>query len=89
MLADPDLARVHHVGDLRNECLPFGIGDIGHLLAPGAERERDERADTMPEPGVDDAGHVPGSGQGPLADGGGQGLTGVQAGEFGGAHGAP
>ena len=35
------------------------------------------------------AGHVPGAGQVPLADGGGQGLPGVQPGQFGGAHGAP
>jgi hypothetical protein len=41
VLADPDLAGVRHVGDLREERLPFGIGDLGYLLAPGAERERD------------------------------------------------
>ena len=89
MLADPDLARVHHVRDLRSECPSFEIGDIGHLLAPRAQPDRDERTDTMPEPGVDHAGHVPGAGEGPLADGGGHCLTGIQAGEFGGAHGAP
>ena len=66
-----------------------GSADVRHLLTPGGERQWDERADAMAKPGVDDAWHVSGSGQGPLADGGGQGLTGIQAGQFGGAHGAP
>jgi len=36
--------------------------------APPGERNRGEGADPVPEPGVDDAGDVAGSGQVPLAD---------------------
>jgi len=43
----------------------------------------------MAQAGVDDAGHVAGVGQVPLADGVGEELRGVQSGEFGGVQGAP
>ena len=55
----------------------------------GPGRERDQAAEPVPDPGVDDAGHVAGAGQVPFGDGVGEDLPGVQAGQFGAAQGAP
>ena len=89
VLADPVLARVHHRGDLGGVGAAFGVGDGGQLGRPRSRRGRDEGADPLPEPGVDDAGQVAGSGQVPFGDRGGQDLGGVQAGQLGGAQGPP
>ena len=61
----------------------------GTLRGPRAGRERDEGAEAVAEAGVDDGGHVAGSGQVPFGDRGGEDLGGVQAGQFGGAQGPP
>ena len=76
-------------GDLRGVGAAFGVGDGGDLRGPRAGRKRDQAAEPVPDPGVDDAGHVAGAGQVPLADRLGQDLPGVQAGQFGAAQGAP
>jgi len=89
VLADPVLARVHQRGDLRGERAALGVGDGGDLGRPRARRGRDEGADPVPEPGVDDGGQVAGPGQVSLSDRGGQDVAGVQAGQFGGAQGPP
>ena len=89
VLADPVLAGVHQHGDLRGVGAAFGVGDAGDLRGPRASRKRDQAAEPVPDPGVDDAGHVAGPGQVPFGDGLGQDLPGVQAGQFGAAQGAP
>ena len=76
-------------GDLGGVGAAFGIGDGGDLRGPRARGERDEGAGPVAEALVDDGGHVAGSGQVPFGDRGGQDLPGVQAGQLGGAHGAP
>ena len=80
VLADAVLAGVHHGGDLRGVGVAFGVGDGGDLRGPRAGRKRDQAAELVPDPGVDDAGQVAGPGQVPLADRVGQELPGVQAG---------
>ena len=67
----------------------FGVGDGGDLGRPRAGRGRDEGADPVAEPGVDDGGQVAGAGQVPFGDRGGQDVGGVQAGQFGGAQRPP
>ena len=89
VLAEAVLAGVHQRGDLRCVGAAFGVGDAGDLRGPRAGRKRDQAAEPVPDPGVDDAGHVAGPGQVPLADRLGQDLRGVQAGQFGAAQGAP
>jgi hypothetical protein len=82
MRPDPFLPLVHHFGDLPGERAAFGVSDRGDLRGPRASRERDRGSDATPEPGADDAGDVAGSGQVPFADRAGQGLAGVQPGQF-------
>ena len=89
VLADAVLAGVHQRGDLGEVGAAFGVGDGGDLRGPRAGRERDQAAEPVPDPGVDDAGHVAGAGQVPFGDRVGQDLRGVQAGQFGAAQGAP
>ena len=89
VLADPVLAGVHQGGDLGDVGVAFGVGDGGDLRGPRPGRERDQGAEPVADPGVEDGGQVAGSGQVPLADRVGQDLGGVQAGQFGGAQGAP
>jgi hypothetical protein len=89
VLADPVLAGVHQRGDLGDVGATFGVGNTGDLRGPGPDRKRDQAAEPVPDPGVDDAGHVVGSGQVPFGDGVGEDLSGVQAGQFGAAQGAP
>jgi hypothetical protein len=89
VLADPVLAHVHQRGDLRQVGAAFGVGEGGDLGGPRAYRERDGRAEAVPEAGVDDGDQVAGSGQVPFGDRGGQDLGGIQAGQFGGAQGPP
>ena len=89
VLADPVLARVHQRGDLGDVGAAFGVGDGGDLRGPRPGGERDEGAEAVAEAGVDDGGDVAGSGQVPFGDRGGEDLGGVQAGQFGGAQGAP
>ena len=89
MLADPVLARVPQRGDLRHGGAAFGVGEGGDVAEPRAYRERDGCAHAVAEAGVDDGGQVAGSGQVRFGDRGGQQLGGVQAGQFGGAHGSP
>ena len=89
VLADPVLAGVHQRGDLGDVRLAFGVGEGGDLLRPRPGRERDQGAGAVADAGVQDGGDVAGSGQVPFGDRVGQGLGGVQAGEFGGAQGAP
>ena len=54
---------------------------------PGGSGTREPSA--VAEPGVDDGGDIAGAGQVPFGDRVGQDLAGVQAGQFGGAQGAP
>jgi hypothetical protein len=89
VLADPVLARVHQRGDLGQVGAAVGVGDGGDLVRPWPRRSRDEGADPVAEPDVDDGGQVAGPGQVPLADRGGQDLPGVQAGQLCGAEGPP
>ena len=80
VLADPVVAGVHQRGDLGEVGAAVGVGDAGDLRGPRARRERDRAAEPVPDPCVDDAGHVPGAGQVPSGDGIGEDLSGVQAG---------
>ena len=89
VLADPVRAGVHQRGDLGDVRAAFGVGDRRDLLGPRPGRERDQRAEAVAEAGVEDGGDVAGSGQVPFGDRVGQGPGGVQAGQFGGAQGAP
>ena len=89
VFADPVFARVHQGGDLGEVRAAAGVGDGGELGGPRACRGRDDGADAVPEPGVDDAGHVTGSGQVPFADRGGQDFAGVQASQLRGAQSPP
>ena len=89
MLADPVLAGVHQRGDLGHVGAAVGVGDGGDLRGPRARRERDGRAKAVAEAGVDDGGHVAGSGQVSFGDRGGEHLPRVQAGQLGGAQGPP
>ena len=87
VLADPVLAGVHQGGDLGDVGAAFGVGDGGDLRGPRPGRERDQGAEPVADPGVQDGGQVAGSGQVPFADRVGEDLGGVQAGQFGGAQG--
>ena len=89
VLADPLLARVHQRGDLGDVGLAGGVGKGGNLLRPGPGRKRDQDAETVADAGVQDGGDVAGSGQVPFGDRPGQGLGGVQVGQFDSAQGAP
>ena len=55
----------------------------------GPAGQRDQGAEPVPDPGVQDGGQVAGPGQVPFADRVGEDLGGVQAGQFGAAQGAP
>ena len=89
VLADPVLAGVHQRRDLGDVGAAFGVGDGGDLGGPRPGWQRDEGAEAVAEAGVDDGRDVAGSGQVPFGDGLGQDAGGVQAGQFGGAQGAP
>ena len=87
VLADPFGPLVHRLGEPPDVLLPLGVGDLGHPLAPWAQRQRDQRLDHRPHPRVQHAGHVPGSFEGPGPDRCLGDLGGVQAGQLGGLHG--
>jgi len=87
VLADPFGPLVHRLGEPPDVLLPLGVGDLGHPLAPRAQRQRDQRLDHRPHPRVQHAGHVPGSFEGPGPDRCLGDLGGVQAGQLGGLHG--
>ena len=89
VLADPVLAGVHQRRDLGDISAAFGVGDSRDLGGPRPGWQRDEGAEPVAQAGVDDAGDVARSGQVPFGDGLGQDAGGVQAGQFGGAQGAP
>jgi hypothetical protein len=89
VLADPVLPGVRQLGDLGDVGAAFGIGEGGNLLRPGPGRKRNQDAEPVADAGVQDGGDVAGSGQVPLGDRPGQDLGGVQAGQLGGAQGAP
>ena len=89
VLADPVAARVHQRGDLGDVGAAFRVGDAGYLRGPRDRRKQDRAAEAVPDPGVDDAGHVAGAGQVPFGDRLGQDLPGVQASQFSAAQGAP
>ena len=78
VLADPVLG-VHQRGDLGDVGAAVGVGDAGDLRGPRNRRERDQGAEPVSDPGVDDAGHVAGAGQIPFGDRVGYDLPGVQA----------
>ena len=63
VLAEPLLAVVHHGGDLRQVSPALGVRQLGDPFGPGALRLRQQRVDALPDPGVQDAGDVPGAGQ--------------------------
>ena len=89
VLADPVRAGVQQRGDLGHVRPAFGVGEGGDLLRPRPGRQRDHGAEPVPDAGVEDGGDVAGSGQVPFSDRLGQDTAGVQAGQFGGAQGAP
>ena len=89
VLADPVRAGVHQRGDLGDVGGRSGSARAGTCCRPGPGRERDQGAEPVPDAGVDDGGDVAGSGQVPFGDRVGQDTGGVQAGQFGGAQGAP
>jgi hypothetical protein len=89
VLADPVLAGVYQRRDLGEVAAASGVGDDGDLSGPRPRRQRDERAEAIAEAGVNDSRDVAGPGQVPLGDSLGQDTGGVQAGQFGGAQGAP
>jgi len=63
MLAEPLLAVVHHGGDLGQVSPALGIQQLGDPFGPKALWLRQQRVDALPDPGVQDAGDVPGAGQ--------------------------
>ena len=67
----------------------LGVGDGEDLGRPRARQSRDDGADPVPDPGIDDRGQVAGPGQFPLVDRGGQDLADVQADQLRGPHGPP
>ncbi len=81
-------AAVHHGGDSGQVGLACGIGQPGDAAGPGALRLGQQRFDARADPGVQDGGDVPGSGQVTGGDGGADDLGGVQAGQFGAPQGA-
>jgi hypothetical protein len=83
MLAEALLAAVHHGRDLSQVGPAAGVGQLGDALGPGALRLRQERVDALADPGVDDAGDIPGARQVAGGDGGAGDLGRVQAGQFG------
>jgi len=89
VLTDPVLAGVHQGSDLGHVGAAAGVGQGGDLRGPRAGRERNRGAEAVAEAGVEDGGDVAGSGQVAFGDRDGEELGGVQAGEFGGAQGAP
>jgi hypothetical protein len=89
VLAEAFLAGVHQLGDLGDVGAAFGVGDGGDLLGPQPGRERDEKADPVPDAGIDDGRDVAGTGEVSFADRVGEDLRGVQAGEFGAVQGPP
>ena len=89
VLADPVLAGIHQRGDLFGVGATVRVGDGGDLRGPRPGRQRDDGAEAVADPGVDDGGDVAGAGQVPFGDGLGQDAGRVQAGQFGGAQGAP
>jgi hypothetical protein len=89
VLADQILTRVHQCGDLRQVRAALRVGDGGDLSRPRTCRDRDESADPISEPRVDDGSQVAGSDQVSLADCGDQDVPGVQPSELRGAQGPP
>ena len=89
VLADPFLAGVHRGGEIGEELVAFGVGDLGHLFGPGALRLRDQRIDLAADAGVDHACHVPGPGERPGVDRLPHHVGGVQPGGFGGPERPP
>ena len=63
------LPGVHGGRQLSEEALPLRVGDLRDAGGPRTLRLRDERACDLPDPRVDNAGQVPGPGEGPEAHG--------------------
>jgi hypothetical protein len=89
VLADPLLAGIHRRSQFGDEPLPVRVRDLWHLHGPGPDWLRNEWADAAADAGVEDAGHVPGTGKTPLLDRRMKDLLGVAAGELGGAQRPP
>jgi len=58
-LADPVREGVHHRGELARQTRTFRVGQNRDLRGPRPGRERDERAEVLADPGVDDGGDAP------------------------------
>jgi hypothetical protein len=69
VLADPVLAGIHQRGDLFGVGAAVRVGDGGDLRGPRAGRQRDDGAEAVTDPGVDNGGDVAGAGQVPFSDG--------------------
>jgi hypothetical protein len=78
VLADPVRAGVHQRADLGDIGAAFGVGEGRDLRGPRPGRERDERAEPVPDAGVEDGGKVARSGQVPFGDRVGQDTGRVQ-----------
>jgi hypothetical protein len=91
VLAEALLAGVHQHGDLGEVGAAFGVGDRGDAGTRGPRRgwERDQGARPVADAGVDDGRDVAGASEISFGDRVGEGLGGVQAGEFGGVQGPP
>ena len=70
VLAEAPFAVVHHGGDLGQVGLAVWIGQVGDAAGPGTLRLGQQRVDALADPGVDDTGDVPGTGQVLRGDGG-------------------
>ncbi len=70
VLAQPPGAVVHHGRDLGQVGLAVGVRQVGDASGPGALGLGEQRVDALADPGVQDGGDVPGSGQVPGGDGG-------------------
>src|ERR1019366_4720704 len=78
VLSDALLAVVHHDRDLGQVGVAVRIGQLGHAARPWALRLGLHGVHTLPEPGVEDAGDIPGAGQVTGFDGRTDYLGGVQ-----------
>jgi hypothetical protein len=79
VLAQALSAVIHHDRDLGRVGAAVRGGQVREPSDPGALPLGQQRVDTLADPGVQDGGDVPGSGQVPAGDGGADDFGGVQA----------
>jgi hypothetical protein len=86
MRADPVLAGVHRAGQVGDELPALAVGELGHGLGPRQLRQRDQRADPLPDPGIEHGGNITGTSQQPALYRLPDHLAGIQTCGLGGAQ---